>query len=221
MTLAENLEEQLRAGLRERHIAEFVNDQQFDGGELGLELEQTPLVARLHQLMNEAGRREEGDREAALAGRKAERQTDMRLSRAGITQSNNIVAGDEIFAAREFERQRLVERWNGGEVERVETFHRRKMQAGKLAQPANTWLRADAALDHAPFAIDEFKFGEAQEETDMIETLTGSFGGDLFIFAQEGRKLELPQVMGEQHLWRRRACGRRRWRHGARPANTA
>jgi hypothetical protein len=32
----------------------------------------------------------------------------MRLSRAGITQSNNIVAGDEIFAPREFEFQRLL-----------------------------------------------------------------------------------------------------------------
>src|SRR6202163_4938669 len=122
MTLAENLEQKLRAGLREWHIAEFVDDEQFDGGELRLEFQETPLVARLHQLMNEAGRREEGDREAALAGRKAERQTDMRLSRAGITQSNNIVAGDEIFAAREFECQRLVWRGNGAAVESVETF---------------------------------------------------------------------------------------------------
>ena len=63
----------------------------------------------------------------------------MRLSRAGITQSNNIVAGDDIFAAREFENKRLVERWNGSEVERVETLHRGK--AGG----------ADAALD-APLA---------------------------------------------------------------------
>ena len=73
VTLAEDLKEQFRAGLRERHVAEFVDDEQFDGGELRLEFEETPLVARLHQLMNEPGRREEGDREAALAGREAER----------------------------------------------------------------------------------------------------------------------------------------------------
>ena len=71
MTLAEYFEERLRAGLRERHIAEFVDDERFDGGELRLEFQETPLVARFHQLMNEAGRGEEGDREAALAGRKA------------------------------------------------------------------------------------------------------------------------------------------------------
>jgi hypothetical protein len=72
VTLAEYFKQKLRAGLRERHVAEFVDDKQFDGGELRLEFEETPLVARLHQLMNEAGR-EEGDREAALAGREAER----------------------------------------------------------------------------------------------------------------------------------------------------
>src|ERR1700716_147036 len=100
----------------------------------------------------------------------------MRLSRAGITQSNNIVAGDEIFAAPEFECQWLVERWNGGEVERVENFHPRKMRG------------ADAALDHAPFAIDEFEFGETQQEADLIETFAGHLCGDFFIFAQEGRQ---------------------------------
>jgi hypothetical protein len=71
VTLADYFKQKLRAGLRERHIAEFVDDEQFDGGELRLEVQETPLVARFHQLMNEAGRGEEGDREAALAGRKA------------------------------------------------------------------------------------------------------------------------------------------------------
>src|ERR1700730_874585 len=73
VTLAEDLKEQFRAGLRERHVAEFVDDEQFDGGELRLEVAGTPLVAVLHQWMSEPGRREEGDREAALAGREAER----------------------------------------------------------------------------------------------------------------------------------------------------
>src|ERR1700737_5438260 len=73
VTLAEDLEEQFRAGLRERHIAEFVDDEQFDGGELRLEFQEAPLVARFHQLMNEAGRGEEGNGEAALTSGEAER----------------------------------------------------------------------------------------------------------------------------------------------------
>src|SRR6202035_799844 len=133
----------------------------------------------------------------------------MCLSRAGITQSNNIVACDEIFAAREFENKRLVERRNGGEVERVETLHRGK--AGG----------ADAALDHAPFAIDEFELGETQKEADMIKTFARGLRGDFFIFAQEGRQLELTQMMREQTLRQRRTGDRSHRRHAALPDTRA
>jgi hypothetical protein len=57
-----------------------------------------------------------------------------------VPESDDVLAGDDIFAAREFENG-LVERGNSGEIERVETLHRGK--AGS----------ADAPLDHAPFAI--------------------------------------------------------------------
>jgi hypothetical protein len=112
-------------------------------------LKQTLFVTRLDQLMDEPNRCRKGDGKAALAGGEAKCQAWMRLARAGIAQSDDILAGDDIFAAREFENERLVERRNGGKVERVETLHRR--EAGG----------ADAALDHAPFTIDEFEFGEA------------------------------------------------------------
>jgi hypothetical protein len=57
----------------------------------------------------------------------------MRLSRAGITQSDDVLAGDDKFAARELENERLVERRDGGEVESVETLHRRKMRGADAA----------------------------------------------------------------------------------------
>ena len=101
VALAEDLEQQFRAGLRERHIAEFVDDEQLDGGELRLKSEQTLFVARLHQLMDKPGRRGESDGKAALTGGEAEGQADMRLSRAAVAQSDNVVAGDDIFAAGE------------------------------------------------------------------------------------------------------------------------
>jgi hypothetical protein len=56
VTLPEDLEEQLRAGLGERPVAEFVDDEQFDSGELRLKPEQAPFVTGLHQLMHEPGR---------------------------------------------------------------------------------------------------------------------------------------------------------------------
>ena len=55
MALAEDLEQQFGPGLRERNVAEFIDDQQLDPGQLGLELEQASIVARLHELMDEPG----------------------------------------------------------------------------------------------------------------------------------------------------------------------
>jgi hypothetical protein len=96
-------------------LAEFVDDEQFDGDELGLEFEQTPLVARFHQLMDETGRGE--NREAALTGGEAERQARMRLAGTGVSESDDILPGGDIFATGQFENERLVERWNGGKVD--------------------------------------------------------------------------------------------------------
>src|SRR6202045_4518532 len=74
LTLAEDLEEEFGAGLGKRHIAEFVDDKQFDGGELRLQFEETPFVAHFHQLMNEPGRREEpGSRAGKRPGRAPDR----------------------------------------------------------------------------------------------------------------------------------------------------
>jgi hypothetical protein len=131
------------------------------------------------------------------------------LARAGIPQSNQIVAGDDIFASGQFENERLIERWDGGEVESVETLHRRKMRG------------ADAPLDNPPFAIDEFELGEAQQIARMIEGLARRLGGDFVIFAQEGGQFELAQMMREQQLGRRRAGGRRGRRHAALPDMSA
>jgi hypothetical protein len=168
MTLTEDLEEELSASLGERYITKFIDDEELDSGELGLELEQTPLIARFHQLMNEAGRRNESNRETALAGGEAESQTHMCLAGAGVAQSDDVLAGDNIFASCKFKRQRLIERWDGSEVECVKTLHGRKARG------------TNAALDHAPFTINEFELGEAQEEADMIKTLTRRLHERLF-----------------------------------------
>ena len=68
VALGEHLEQQLGAGLGERHIAEFVDDQQLVAGELALQAQQPLLVAGLDQLVDQGGRGGEADREALLAG---------------------------------------------------------------------------------------------------------------------------------------------------------
>jgi len=79
----------------------------------------------------------------------------MGLSGSAVADSDDVAAGDDIFAARQFQRERLIQRRNGGEVE------------CRSSSPRGP----DATLDHASFAIDEFEFDEAQKEAHVIETL--------------------------------------------------
>src|SRR5215831_31126 len=79
VTLAEDLEQQLRAGCRQRHIAELVDDQQLVGRQLALEAEQSPLVSGLNQLVYHGGRSGEADRQALLTGRQPQPESNVRL----------------------------------------------------------------------------------------------------------------------------------------------
>ena len=87
--LAEGLEEQLGSGLRQRHIAQLVNDQQLIGGQLLLEPEQSLFVAGLDQFADQRGGGDEADAMTALTGGQAQRQSDVRL--AGPARSHNIM----------------------------------------------------------------------------------------------------------------------------------
>ena len=82
VALAEHLEQQLSAGLGQRHEAEFVDDQELVAGEPLLVSEELFLVARLDQLMNQRGGGGEADRETLLAGRQAETEGDVGLAGA-------------------------------------------------------------------------------------------------------------------------------------------
>ena len=55
-------------------------------------------------------------------------------------------------------------------------------------------------LHHAPFAVDQLQFGQAQQKADMIEALGGALPSELVVLAQECRQLERLQVMSKQKL---------------------
>ena len=57
-------------------------------------------------------------------------------------------------------------------------------------------------LHHAPFAVDQFQFGQAQKKADMIEAFGSALPSELVVLAQERRQLERLQVMSEQKLGR-------------------
>ena len=47
--------------------------------------------------------------------------------------------------------------------------------------------RFDPALDHAAFAVDQFKLGQPGQITDMIHALRGTDAREFVVFTQEGR----------------------------------
>ena len=70
------------AGRKWPRVSEFVDDQEADLGELGLKAEQSLLVARLDQLVDQLGGGGEADAEALLAGGEAECERGMSLADA-------------------------------------------------------------------------------------------------------------------------------------------
>ena len=62
---------------------------------------------------------------------------------------------------------------------------------------------ADTTLHHASLAIDEFEFYKTQQISNVILTFARRLDGDFLVFPQNGRQLELPQMMREEQLWRR------------------
>ncbi len=94
----------------------------------------------------------------------------------------------DVFTARQFQDQHLVERGDGLEVEPIKTF-----DSGELGLP-------DPPLDHTALAVDQFQLGQSDKITHVIDALGGATLGQLVVLAQEGRQLEGLEVMGKQNL---------------------
>ena len=188
VALAEHLEQQLGAGLRQRHEAEFVDDQKLAGGELLLEPQQLLVIAGLDELVDQCGGGDEADREALLAGRQAETEGDVGLAGAAVAERDEVLAALDVLAAGQLQDQRLVERGDDLEVEAVEALDHGEAR------------RLDAPLDHAALAVDQLELDESQQVADVIDAFRGALPGDLVVLAQEGRQLQRLEVVGEQHL---------------------
>lgn len=67
VALAEDIEEKLRANCRERHVAEFVDDQQFDSVEVLLQRAKAAFVSGFHKFMHKSGSCCESDAVTLLA----------------------------------------------------------------------------------------------------------------------------------------------------------
>ena len=66
VTLRDGFEQKFGAGFRQRHEAEFIDDQQMLAGQLFLQAQKTPLITRFHQFVNQGGGGDKADLQALL-----------------------------------------------------------------------------------------------------------------------------------------------------------
>src|SRR6516165_11344964 len=103
VTLAEDLEQELRTGRRQGDVTELVDDQQLVGRQLALEAEQSLLVSGLDQLVDHGGRGGEADRQPLLTGGQPQSESNVRLASAAVADRDGVLAASNVFAAGEFE----------------------------------------------------------------------------------------------------------------------
>ena len=138
--------------------------------------------------MHEGGGGREADRQALLAGGETEPQSDVALAGAGVADRDDVLAPLDVLRARQLHHQRLVQGRQRREVEAVEALHGREL--GRL----------DAALDHAPLAIDQLQLGQPQQIARIVDALGGALACDLVVLAQERRQLERLEVVRQENL---------------------
>src|ERR1700739_1529410 len=109
MMIFEDLEQELRAGRRQGYIAELVDDQQLVGHQLPLQAKQPPLVSGLDQFVDHGGCSGKPNRQALLAGRQPQSQSDVRLAGAAVAERDDVLAASNVLAAGELQDQALVE----------------------------------------------------------------------------------------------------------------
>ena len=86
----------------------------------------------------------------------------MALAGAGVADRDDVLAALDVLRSRQLHHQRLVQVRERREVEAVEALHGREL--GRL----------DAAVDHAPLALDDLGLDQPQQIARIVDALGGA-----------------------------------------------
>ncbi|OQC04779.1 MAG: hypothetical protein BWX79_02426 [Alphaproteobacteria bacterium ADurb.Bin100] len=184
---ADHVEEQLRAGLGEGHIAQFVQHEQIQPLQLLLKPLQLPVLPLLQELGDEAGGGEEAHAAALLAGGEGQSRGQMRLAGATVADQQHILPLIHVLPPQQLPHQFLVQRRLGFEVKGIQRLEHREARG------------LDAPLGRPPFASGRLHFGQAQQVRLVIISLLLAHCRQLLVLAQEAGQLQLLEVVLQQH----------------------
>ena len=184
VALRDQFEQELGAGLGERHEAQLIDDEQLDGDQLLLQTQQPSFIAGLQHLVDQRRRRGEGNWHAFLACGQPQPEGDMGFASSAGAESNDVLAPVDPLAACQFQNLHLVQLRDRLEVEAVQAFDGREFGG------------FDPPFDHPPLAIDQFHLDQPRQELHMIQPLGSALTRNLLVFPQECRQLQCLQVVG-------------------------
>ncbi len=111
----------------------------------------------------------------------------MGLAGAPVADSDDVLPPVYVLAACKLHDQVLVHRRHGQEVEGVEA-----LGGGEACS-------LDPAVHHAVMAVYHLKLREPQQVAWMVDALGSALAGHLAVLSQEGRQLQLLEVVLQQH----------------------
>ena len=120
----DDLKKQLGSDLRERHIADFIKDEQIIPRPSAECASEQVMVLRFNQLIDQSGSRRETNPFLLLTRRDTKSGCQMRLTCPRIADQNNRLGSFEITAFRQRVQQRRRHLWRGGKVELLQSLER-------------------------------------------------------------------------------------------------
>ena len=157
----DDVEEQFGADFGCGDVAEFVEDEQVELGELGLEAEEAAFVPGLDQGGDELGGAVEADFVTAGAGFGGQGGREVGFAGAGVADEEDVLALVDVFAAGEFGDELFVDGGAGGEVEALQGLDGR--EAGGL----------ESSFGGALLTLEEFELAELEEVGEVVVVVGG------------------------------------------------
>ena len=179
----DHIEEQFGPGFGERHIPQFIEDQQV----VPLQLLEHPLeltfFAGLQESGYQAGDGKEPDLSALAAGGEGQCTGQMGLSRAAVAHQQDIFMSVHVFAGHQLSNQGLVNGGLNGEVEGIEGLDH--------GEPGSF----DPSFGGPAFPVDQLPFRQSQQIARIVTAVPGTGRGEGRIVSEHGGQFELLEMM--------------------------
>ena len=187
IALGEDLEQPLSAGLRQRHVAELVDDQQILRGELLLHAQQALLIPGLEQVVHARGGGDKAHPIALLTGRQPPTPAHSASCRCRSLPSANTFSRRSRYSERASSSTRRV--FNDGIA--------RNSKVSRLFTTGNVAALMRRSVGPL-LAVEQLQLAEAEQVAWTVQAFLGAVPGHFVVLAQKGGQAQGLEMGVEQ-----------------------